>query len=143
MAENKKRVRATWTQVRELEAKLADQIEGTSRLVKDCDIWREKYQRLFEEHQELRDKYDHLLKTNEYLASQLEELKKTVKEAKAASAETVGHVHALESSNGFMDAEMKKLRAELELEHATADHLAAEVGRLKSRGFWARLFNKD
>lgn len=32
--------------VRELEAKLADQIEGTSRLVKDCDEWRDKYRKL-------------------------------------------------------------------------------------------------
>ena len=121
MAENKKRVRATLTQVRELEDKLADQIEGTSRLVKDCDIWREKYQRLFEEHQEL------LAQTN----------------GNEVIADLRSKVTQLESSNNFMDAEMKKLRAELEMEHATADHLAAEVGRLKSRGFWARLFNKD
>ena len=129
MAENKKRVRPTWTQVRDLEAKLADQIEGTSRLVKDCDLWREKYQKLFAEHNLLLKAADNGDSVTEMLSDELATLR--------------GKVTQLESSNNFMDAELRKVRAELDLEHATADHLAAEVGRLKSRGFWARVFNKD
>ena len=129
MAENKKRVRPTWTQVRDLEAKLADQIEGTSRLVKDCDLWREKYQKLFAEHNLLLKAADNGDSVTEMLSDELATLR--------------GKVTQLESSNNFMDAELRKVCAELDLEHATADHLAAEVGRLKSRGFWARVFNKD
>ena len=132
MAENKKRVRPTWTQVRDLEAKLADQIDGTSRLVKDCDLWREKYQKLFAEHKAMLDGQP----MSEYERITYEKLKDD-------NATLRGKVTQLESSNNFMDAELRKVRAELDLEHATADHLAAEVGRLKSRGFWARVFNKD
>lgn len=122
-------MRPTWTQVRDLEAKLADQIEGTSRLVKDCDLWREKYQKLFAEHNLLLKAADNGDSVTEMLSDELATLR--------------GKVTQLESSNNFMDAELRKVRAELDLEHATADHLAAEVGRLKSRGFWARVFNKD
>lgn len=120
------------TQVRELEAKLADQIEGTSRLMKDCYLWREKYQKLFEEHKAVLEGKP----MSEYDRIAYEKLKND-------NAELRGKVSQLESSNNFMEAEMKKLRAELDLEKATADHLAAEVTRLKNRGFWARVFNKD
>ena len=60
MAEKKKRVRATWTMVRALEARLNDQIEGTSRLVKDCDEWREKFRKL-------KAKYKTLERSNKYM----------------------------------------------------------------------------
>lgn len=43
MEEKKKRWRPSLTAYRELEKKLADQIEGTSMLVRECDAWREKY----------------------------------------------------------------------------------------------------
>ena len=108
---------------------MADQIDGTSRLVKDCDLWREKYQKLFAEHNLLLKAADNGDSVTEMLSDELATLR--------------GKVTQLESSNNFMDAELRKVRAELDLEHATADHLAAEVGRLKSRGFWARLINKD
>lgn len=141
MAENRKS-RPSWTQVKELEAKLADQIEGTSRLVKDCDIWREKYQKLFEVYKKL--KKERYLKEFKIVTGEAQELVDAEnKFVNDVIADLRGKVTTLESSNNFMDAEMKKLRAELEQEHATVDHLAAEVGRLKSRGFWARVFNKD
>lgn len=68
MAEKKKRVRATWTMVRALEAKLNDQIEGTSRLVKDCDDWREKFRKL-------KGQYCMLEKSNMYMERELERLR--------------------------------------------------------------------
>ncbi len=56
MEEKKKRVRPTWAMVRALEAqvktlqaKLDDQIDGTSMLVQDCDGWRDKYHVLLAE----------------------------------------------------------------------------------------------
>ena len=79
--EKKKGSRPTWTQVRELEAQVAElrmkcneggcydrqlekerdewkrkfeeQLEGTSGLVRDSDIWRENYRDLYEKHEEL------------------------------------------------------------------------------------------
>ena len=62
MEEKKKRWRPTLTAYMELEKKLESQIEGTSQLVKDCDLWREKYQ-------VLKEKYDELSAENERLKS--------------------------------------------------------------------------
>ena len=64
----KRQSRPSWAMVNELKAKLEEQIEGTSRLVKDCDAWREKYRAL-------KEKYDQQLKADEYLSGQLDELK--------------------------------------------------------------------
>ena len=115
MAEKKKRVRPTLTQVRALEAEIAElkekvsfydkhqgedlrkvvidlqeklesQIDGTSSLVKDSDLWREKYQKLVKENEEIADK------------------------------------------ERMLSSDYKKLEK--------------EVSRLKNRGFWARVFNK-
>lgn len=132
----KRQSRPSWAMVNELKAKLEEQIEGTSRLVKDCDAWREKYRAL-------KEKYDQQLKADEHLSGQLDELKNNVKAAKAASYESVGHVRTLEQSNKIMEAELNKVRKELELERSVSDTLAAESERLKNRGFLARLFNKD
>ena len=50
---NKKRWRPSLTAYRELEKKLEEQIEGTSRLVQDCDGWREKYMNIREKNETL------------------------------------------------------------------------------------------
>lgn len=92
--EGKRRTRPTWAQVRELEDKLADQIEGTSRLVADCDGWRELY----------REKSDML-------------------ELETASRK---------AGDELIERKRKKIK---ELEN--------RIDRLMSRGFWARLLNKD
>lgn len=46
---SRKRIRPTWGMVNDLRSRLDSQIEGTSRLVSDCDGWREKYQSLLRE----------------------------------------------------------------------------------------------
>ena len=58
-----KKPRPTWAKINELEAKvkelqakLDDQIDGTSMLVQDCDGWRDKFRALVAENQELRAK---------------------------------------------------------------------------------------
>lgn len=150
--EEKKRVRPTWAQVRELESlvgslreelrlsqrelslsgqghdalvdesaamsaelvelrrKLDEQMEGTSRLVKDCDDWREKYRVLSE------------------------------KCAGLGDIET--HCKSLEDSNVALNKELDKYReSNVELGKKCAE-LSNEIERMKSRGFWARVFNK-
>lgn len=147
--EEKKRVRPTWAQVRELEGlvvelkekynallkieetghdalveesanmsrelvelrrKLDEQMEGTSRLVKDCDDWREKYRVLSE------------------------------KCAGLGDIET--HCKSLEDSNVALNKELDKYReSNVELGKKCAE-LSNEIERMKSRGFWARVFNK-
>lgn len=61
--EEQKQQRPTWARIRELEAKvkdlqakLDDQIDGTSMLVQDCDGWREKFHKLLAENKELQAK---------------------------------------------------------------------------------------
>lgn len=61
--EEQKAKRPTWAMINELEAKvkdlqakLNDQIDGTSRLVQDCDGWREKFHKLLAENKELKAK---------------------------------------------------------------------------------------
>lgn len=147
--EEKKRVRPTWAQVRELEGlvvelkekynallkieetghdalveesasmsrelvelrrKLDEQMEGTSRLVKDCDDWREKYRVLSE------------------------------KCAGLGDIET--HCKSLEDSNVALNQELDKYReSNVELGKKCAE-LSDEIERMRSRGFWARVFNK-
>lgn len=60
--EEKKRVRPTWAMVRELEEKLREQIDGTSRLVADCDGWRDKYRALLVECDKVSDRNTELCK---------------------------------------------------------------------------------
>lgn len=48
MEEKKKRFRPTLTAYRELEKKVSELMEGNSRLVKDCDAWRDKFRQLQE-----------------------------------------------------------------------------------------------
>jgi predicted RNase H-like nuclease (RuvC/YqgF family) len=62
-ATEKKMTRPTWAQVKDLERQVKDlqrkldsQVDGTSRLVQDCDGWREKYWRLLEENKALKGK---------------------------------------------------------------------------------------
>jgi hypothetical protein len=38
-----------------LEKKLESQVDGTSQLVKDCDLWREKYRKLVKDYNKLSD----------------------------------------------------------------------------------------
>lgn len=120
MGETKKRVRPTWTQVRTLEAQLAEQIEGTSRLVKDCYLWREKYQKLFAEYMELKSATD----DNDIIRSLRD--KNTT----------------LERSNDLVKTELDLREAKYKILEEALEERTAEVERLQSRGFWDRLFNR-
>ena len=120
MDEKTKRWRPSLTQYRELQAKLDEQIEGTSRIVADCDGWRAKYRNLIEEISKGNDKKvlrDHI-------------------EALECENRTLRH------SNEMMETELDKMRAS-DNEFARENReLRDEVFCLRNRGFWARVFNR-
>ncbi|MBR1449538.1 MAG: hypothetical protein IJ588_12435 [Prevotella sp.] len=51
-------------------------------------------------------------------------------------------IHTLEQSNALMEQELKLRESKIALLEEVADNRAAEVERLKGRGFWARVFNR-
>lgn len=121
MEEKKKRWRPSLTAYRELEKKLESQIEGTSRIVQDCDGWREKYRELIKEISNGNDKKvlrDHI---------------------KALECEN----RTLRHSNELMETELKRNSQVLEWNTRAMNELRGVLHNLKSRGFWARVFNRD
>ena len=120
MDEKTKRWRPSLTQYRELQAKLDEQIEGTSRIVADCDGWRAKYRSIIEEISKGNDKKvlrDHI-------------------EALECENRTLRH------SNEMMETELEKMRAS-DNEFARENReLRDEVFCLRNRSFWARVFNR-
>lgn len=121
MEEKKKRWRPSLTEYRELEKKLASQIDGTSQLVKDCDLWREKYQLL-------KKQYDKLFPLSEDAVSQVEKLTDSMVESRRLHYE-------ISCKYGELSAEHDRLMGECKQLHAEND-------RLRSRGFIDRLFNR-
>ena len=110
MAE-KKNVRPTWAMVRDLERRLASQIDGTSMLVADCDGWRELY----------REKCM-LVENKDERISMLED-----------------KCSAIEKSNRLMDEELSVVRSKNAFLSELCDFKAAQVYRLENMGFWERV----
>lgn len=114
MAETKKRWRPSLTAYRELEKKLANQIDGTSRLVKDCDLWRERCRELEKKLQEATDDFNDLN----------------------------GDKKILEHSNKLMEEELKRVRNHRDELLEVNQRNLAYIERMESRGWFARLLNK-
>lgn len=74
MAE-KKNVRPTWAMVRDLERRLASQIDGTSMLVADCDGWRELYRNALVSIDIEQKRADSLKGANEFLCKEIDNLR--------------------------------------------------------------------
>lgn len=116
----KKRWRPSLAEYRELERRIDEQIEGTSRIVADCDGWRAKY----------RDLIDEISKGND---------KKVLRD----------HIEALECenktlrhSNKLMEAELENIRLSDNEYTRENRELRDEVFYLRNRGLWARILNK-
>lgn len=114
MEEKKKRWRPSLTAYRELEKKLAEQIEGTSQLVKDCDAWREKYC----------------------------ELEKQVTGLKAWNGDSSDKISVLDQSNKLMEEELNRVRNQRDELQKVNQRNLAYIERMESRGWFARLLNK-
>jgi len=121
MEEKKKRWRPSLAQYREMERKLEEQIEGTSRIVAECDGWREKYRKMVKEVSKncvdkvLKDRIDTLERENDTLSR----------------------------SNEFMASELNSIREQDSSVAQENQELRDELAYLKRRGFWARMFNKN
>lgn len=92
--------------IRELRKKLDEQIDGTSALVKDCDLWREKYQELFKRFNNISDK----LKREEAAKAELQESAKQEENEKNALEERYDDLVA---ENATMSKEMSDIRSRL------------------------------
>lgn len=95
--EEKKKVRPTWTMVKNLEKKLAEAEETVHRQCVELDAWREKFRRLETEYQK-----------------RLEDI----------------------------DAQLQKMKDRVIECNKITEAAKAEVKRLRSRGWLARLLNK-
>ena len=116
----KKRWRPSLAQYRELQAKLDEQIEGTSRIVAECHGWRKKY----------RDLVDSISKgsVDNVLKDRIETLER--------------ENDILSRSNEFMASELNSIREADSAVVKENRELRDELFMLKSRGFWSRLFNR-
>lgn len=114
-----------YEKVKKLKKELDDQIDGTSNIVKESDAWREKYNKLMDEIKELKNKS---FPNDTVPKVKYDELDANLTKQK----------HALDD----MTNEKKALADNLSLLQKDYDAVCAENLALKSRGFWARLFNK-
>ena len=116
----RKRWRPSLAQYRELQAKLDEQIEGTSRIVAECHGWRKKY----------RDLVDSISKgsVDNVLKDRIETLER--------------ENDLLSRSNEFMASELNSIREADSAVVKENRELRDELFMLKSRGFWSRLFNR-
>jgi len=97
--ESKKRSRPTWTQVRELEARLESQVEGTSRLVAELNAWREKYRAVSDGDKLLRER-NALARSNTLMKEELDRLRERCDEYRSQNEGLSGRLRLLES-RGF------------------------------------------
>lgn len=97
--ESKKSSRPTWTQVRELEARLESQIEGTSRLVAELNAWRERY-RAVSDGDRLLIERNALEKSNALMEAEIERLGERCDGYRVRNAELSDRLRLLES-RGF------------------------------------------
>lgn len=109
---------------KELSEKLEEQINGTSVLVSDLDIWREKYRKLYDEF------YDY--KNNK---SNADVPKKCLDELKAK-------YDALNKNYDVVCSRLDVVEKEKKVVEKNLDEHKEEVQRLMNRGFLARVFNR-
>lgn len=77
-----------------LRRKLDEQVDGTSRLVADCDLWRAKYRALV-------DKYDTAERSNGYMHDELVRVREARDEARERCAELANELHRIKN-RGFV-----------------------------------------
>ena len=78
MEEKKKRWRPSLTAYRELESKLQEQIDGTSRLIADCRDWRQKFWTMKDERDVLKSKLLAADQSNGHVEEEIQRLRREV-----------------------------------------------------------------
>ena len=105
----------------ELRKKLESQIDGTSRLVADCDGWRDKYRKLLDEKKGLEKMHDDVVEESAKMSEELRELRSRLENAEY-------ELRSLSSYNlGLKDS---------------LDIAVSEIERLRGRGIISRILNK-
>lgn len=109
---------------KELSEKLEEQISGTSIIVADCDIWREKYRKLYDEFDEYKNN-----KSNADVPKKcLDELQAKYDELKKRYDDVCSRLDVLTEEKNFIELDR--------------DEHKEEVKRLMERGLWARILNR-
>jgi len=121
MEEKKKRWRPSLGAYRALEKEIEGHMEDKSLLVAECDAWREKYRALYES---------------------VSELSGVINDMKALKASLCEGRRMLEESNKALRLEAENLHTSLGRAVTMIEDKDDEIDRLRSRGFWARVFNK-
>lgn len=122
-----KRPRATLRQLRALQEEKDKAIEERDACFQTCRDYDQKIQRLESEIGELRNKYSYQLTADRDL-----------------SEKVIGYkteIDTLSRSNKLMEEELNRLRNACDTLNKLNDERLAEITRLNSRGFWARVFN--
>ena len=129
MDQKKKRMRPTLTQVSDLQKELDSQIEGTSNLVRDCDLWRGRYR-------DLKAKFDEQVDGTSRLVANCDAWREKYRELKEENA-------TLETSNKHMEAELERVRKANQSLSELNDERLLQIRQLRNRGFLARVFNRQ
>lgn len=111
------------------EKELESQIDGTSNLVKDCNIWRDKYR-------ELKAKFDDQVEGTSRLVADCDDWREKFRTLKLKN-------QTLETSNKHMESELKRVRDANQSLNDLNDERLVQIQELMSRGFWARMFNRQ
>lgn len=158
--EKKKRWRPSLTAYRELERKLAEQIEGTSKLVADCDHWRELYRGLLKDQKKMRKeldahevvsvseynalvkKYDDVVEESVSMSAELTQLRSDNADLVAKLSAQSGRINDLEHELTQKEVAIRMSEGRLEQMNRLVSDCKNEVEALRNRGFWSRVFNR-
>lgn len=169
--EKKKRWRPSLTAYRELERKLAEQIEGTSKLVADCDHWRELYRGLLKDQKKMRKeldahevvsvseynalvkKYDDVVEESVSMSAELTQLRsdnaELVAKLSAQSNDSNAEISTLSGRINDLEHELTQKEVAIRMSEGRLEQMTRlvsdcknEVEALRNRGFWARVFNR-
>ncbi len=125
-----------------LKSALDEQIEGTSHLVAECNAWRGKYRVLTKKYNEQLEGTSRLVKDCDAWREKYNELAGKCAAIEESKAKLEDSVSALEKSNRLMEEELNRAKQQRDDLSEKCSKRELELGLLKARGFWARVFNK-
>ena len=117
-----------------LRARLDEQIDGTSRLVSECNAWRDKYRDLYSMYCNEKTKAAHAEE------SRVDEYNLRLEYQKEADKQEQ-RIAVLEESNKLLEDELQRKRSECAILDNKVCYYRSRVMELKTRGFWKRVFN--
>lgn len=136
--------------------KFEEQVEGTSRLVAECNAWREKYRGLAKDEQALWERYNNVVDESAAMSAELTALRsecaaamKKLEDAELSCKENEkqlrnakADIEILEKSNGYMEAELIRINAIRNKLEDKCDELSEDNKRMHNQSLWERIFNR-